>query len=279
MATLQAALSRAITQHFQIESSELFVEPLPDRYHRRLLMIYESGEGGSGVLSRIAKGNTLASIADSALKLMHYNKGNDQIWDLSKQQQYNTLPKITSDPKHQHPLGEEQGDTCFTACYNCLLSYHNQMDHPLLDRQDHYVYQFLARLSQCSLGSQKKIGSGLLLAAPPSGTETTGSTNGETSTTNGSSTASDDKVLLRNFMDWEISNGYMRPDTAAKRFKLIDFEFAAIYKNCRCVISFRPVDDSIKEALDDLGWTCVELGSTQEQWAQAMEKHPELKKS
>ena len=288
MATLQAALSRAITQHFQIESSELFVEPLPDRYHRRLLMIYESGEGGSGVLSRIAKGNTLASIADSALKLMHYNKGNDQIWDLDKQQQYNTLPKITSDPKHQHPLGEEQGDTCFTACYNCLLSYHNQMDHPLLDRQDHYVYQFLARLSQCSLGSQKNIGSGLILVDPPSVTETTSSANGETNTAGGTSTASgtnttsttsDDSALLGNFMVWAISNGYKTPDDAAKRFKLIDFEFAAVYTNCRCLISFRPVDDSIKDDLDDMGWTCVELGTTPEQWAQAMEKHPELKKS
>lgn len=288
MATLQAALSRAITQHFQIESSELFVEPLPDRNHRRLLLIYESGEGGSGVLSRIAKGNTLASIADSALKLMHYDKGNDQIWDLSKQQQYNTLPKITSDPEHPNPQGTEHGDTCFTACYNCLLSYQNQMDHPLLDRQDHDVYQFLARLSQCSLGPQKKIGSGLLLADPPSGTETTGSANGRPNTTGDTSTASgtnttsaasNDNALLGSFMVWAISNGYTTPDDAAKRFKLIDFEFAAVYTNCRCLISFRPVDDSIKDDLDDMGWTCVELGTTPEQWAQAMEKHPELKKS
>ena len=291
MATLQAALSRAITQHFQIESSELFVEPLPDRNHRRLLLIYESGEGGSGVLSRIAKGNTLASIADSALKLMHYNKGNDQIWDLSKQQQYNTLPKITSDPEHQNPQGAEHGDTCFTACYNCLLSYQNQMDHPLLDRQDLYVYQFLARLSQCSLGPQKTIGSGLLLADPPSDTELHQSTatasntaknnssNGGTGNAGGNSTASDDSALLGNFMVWAISNGYTTPDAAAKRFKLIDFEFAAVYTNCRCLISFRPVDASIKDDLDDIGWTCVELGTTPEQWAQAMEKHPELKKS
>lgn len=291
MATLQAALSRAITQHFQIESSELFVEPLPDRNHRRLLLIYESGEGGSGVLSRIAKGNTLASIADSALKLMHYNKGNDQIWDLNKQQQYNTLPKITSDPEHQNPQGAEHGDTCFTACYNCLLSYQNQMDHPLLDRQDPDVYRFLARLSQCSLGPQKTIGSGLLLADPPSDTEphqstattsntaTDNSSNSGTNTTGDSGAASDDKVLLGNFMVWAISNGYTTPDAAAKRFKLIDFEFAAVYTNCRCLISFRPVDASIKDDLDDIGWTCVELGTTSEQWAQAMEEHPELKKS
>ena len=282
MATLQAALSRAITQHFQIESSELFVEPLPDRNHRRLLLIYESGEGGSGVLSRIAKGNTLASIADSALKLMHYNKGNDQIWDLDKQQQYNTLPKITSVHHLHNSLGEDQGDTCFTACYNCLLSYQNQMDHPLLDRQDHYVYQFLARLSQCSLERQKTIGSGLFLADPPYETETSSSANGEASAigdSSTSSTASNDSTLLCNFKEWSISNGYTTPDVVAKRFNLIDFEFAAIYKNCRCVISFRPVDDSIKEDLDDLGWTCVELGTTQEQWAQAMEKHPELKQS
>ena len=300
MATLQAALSRAITQHFQIESSELFVEPLPDRNHRRLLLIYESGEGGSGVLSRIAKGNTLASIADSALKLMHYNKGNDQIWDLDKQQQYNTLPKITSVHQLHNSLGEDQGDTCFTACYNCLLSYQNQMDHPLLDRQDHYVYQFLASLSQCSLGPQKTIGSGLLLADPPSDTEphqstatssntaTDNSSNSGTGSAGGTSTASgtnttsaanDDKVLLDNFMVWAISNGYTTPDAAAKRFKMIDFEFAAVYTNCRCLISFRPVDASIKEDLDDIGWTCVELGTTTEQWAQAMEEHPELKKS
>ena len=282
MATLQAALSRAITQHFQIESSELFVEPLPDRYHRRLLMIYESGEGGSGVLSRIAKDNTIARIADSALKLMHYNKGNDQIWDLDKQQQYNTLPKITSVHQLHNSLGEDQGDTCFTACYNCLLSYQNQMDHPLLDRQDHYVYQFLARLSQCSLGRQPTIGSGLFLADPPSGTETSSSANGEASAigdSSTSSTASNDSTLLRNFKEWSISNGYTTPDEVAKRFNLIDFEFAAVYKNCRCLISFRPVDKSIKDDLDELGWTCVELGTTPEQWAQAMEKHPELKKS
>ena len=117
---------------------------------------------------------------------------------------------------------------------------------------------------------------------PPSGTETASSASGEDSALGDSitsSTSSNDCPLLRNLKEWSISNGYTTPDDVAKRFNLIDCEFAAVYKNCRCLISFRPVDKSIKDDLDELGWTCVELGTTPEQWDQAMEKHPELKKS
>ena len=49
-----AALKNAIQVAYELEDSELAVEPLPNRDYRRLLLFYEAAEGGAGVLRRLA---------------------------------------------------------------------------------------------------------------------------------------------------------------------------------------------------------------------------------
>lgn len=114
MASLQAALKRAIQAVFQLEDNELAAEPLPEPGDRRLLLFYEAAEGGAGVLRRVLdEPQMMAQIAREALEICHY------------------------DPDTSEDLGRAQGATedCEAACYDCLLSYGNQREHALLDRK------------------------------------------------------------------------------------------------------------------------------------------------
>ena len=130
MASLQAALKTAIQIIYQLEDSELAVEPLPRDDERRLLLIYESAEGGAGVLRRLVEEpNAMRDVAMKALELLHF------------------------DPKTGTDLSEGE-DRCESACYDCLMGYYNQRDHELLDRM--LVKDYLLRLS----GSVVKASSG-----------------------------------------------------------------------------------------------------------------------
>ena len=131
MATLQAAIKRAIEQTYQIESSEIFVEPIPSSGDRRMLLIYEAGEGGSGVLSDIIKKpDAISKIARQALELMHY--------DIEQ------VAEINADELEQY----DSKTDCVNGCYGCLLSYYNQPEHALINRRDPYVLRFLAALTR-----------------------------------------------------------------------------------------------------------------------------------
>ncbi len=113
MASLQAALKTAIQVEFQLEESELAAEPLPGRDLRRLLLFYEAAEGGAGVLRRLLDDpDALARVARRALEICHFDPDSGQ--DLRR-----------------HPRSRED---CEAACYDCLMSYSNQLDHELLDR-------------------------------------------------------------------------------------------------------------------------------------------------
>lgn len=114
MASLQAALKRAIEAVFQLEDNELAAEPLPDNDNRQLLLLYEAAEGGAGVLRQLVDDPTmLAQIAREALRICHYD------------------PDTGEDLQHA-PRAQED---CEAACYDCLLSYGNQREHPILDRK------------------------------------------------------------------------------------------------------------------------------------------------
>jgi superfamily II DNA/RNA helicase/very-short-patch-repair endonuclease len=114
MASLQAALKRGIQAVFQLEEQELAAEPLPTSDQRELLMFFEAAEGGAGVLRRLLDDPArLPEVAREALSICHF------------------------DPDSGEDLGHAEGATepCEAACYDCLLSYSNQRDHKLLDRQ------------------------------------------------------------------------------------------------------------------------------------------------
>ena len=123
---LMYALKRAIETVYQLESSELAVEPLPghtgDHAWSRLLF-FEAAEGGAGVLRRVAtEDGQLRLVARKALELLHFNPD-------------------TGQDQHRAQYARED---CAQACYDCLLSYSNQWDHQHLDR--HTVTELLQRL-------------------------------------------------------------------------------------------------------------------------------------
>jgi very-short-patch-repair endonuclease len=113
MASLQAALKIGILASFQLEDQELAVEPLPSGATRRLILLYESAEGGAGALRRLLdEPDALPQAARIALELCHFD------------------PQTGDDVGH----AEHATERCEAACYDCLLSYGNQRDHGLLDR-------------------------------------------------------------------------------------------------------------------------------------------------
>lgn len=116
MASLESALRQAIQVEYQLEEMELASEPLPSskENERRLLLFYESAEGGAGVLRRLVEDpHALPRLARRALQICHFD------------------PDTGEDQRHAPRATED----CEAACYDCLMSYMNQPDHPRLDRQ------------------------------------------------------------------------------------------------------------------------------------------------
>ena len=104
--SLRVALQRGLEQYFQLEEDELASEMIGRDAHRAILL-YETSEGGSGVLRRLVEEpKALAEIACQAMERIHY--------DLQ---------------------GNNMKETCIAACYECLLSYSNQLDAFYLDRR------------------------------------------------------------------------------------------------------------------------------------------------
>ena len=112
MASLQAALKRAIQAEYQLEDQELAAEPLPTADIRNVLLFFEAAEGGAGVLRRLIEdADAMGRVALRALELCHYAGDG-------------------SDERRARNATED----CELACYDCLLSYGNQRDHRMLDR-------------------------------------------------------------------------------------------------------------------------------------------------
>jgi Lhr-like helicase len=133
--TIQHALKRGIEAVCQVEESELQAEPLPTAKDRRSVLLYESAEGGAGVLNRIANDTVLLrAVAQEALRIMHFD-----------------LPVGQQLPATADQLVDVPGTQCVAGCYRCLLSYYNQPDHPEIDRQDGQAKSYLLRLASAEI--------------------------------------------------------------------------------------------------------------------------------
>ncbi len=114
LATLQYALERAIQAVYKLEDDELCSERLGQGRH---LLFWEAAEGGAGVLSQLMeKPDAFWAIAQAALDICHFI---------------------------------EEKESCTQACYECLLSYGNQFDHPLLNR--HAIRSWIDQLLSSTL--------------------------------------------------------------------------------------------------------------------------------
>lgn len=115
LATLMTALKQGIQYEFQLEDGELGAEMLPDEKNGQHFLLFESAEGGAGVLRQLLESpNALARVARRSLELCHFD------------------PDTGEDLKHS-PFSQEE---CTAACYECLMSYGNQRLHQILDRKE-----------------------------------------------------------------------------------------------------------------------------------------------
>ncbi|HXF68666.1 MAG TPA: DEAD/DEAH box helicase [Thermoflexus sp.] len=167
-ASLEYALKRGIEQHFQLEERELGVERV-GRGKNRALLFYEAAEGGLGVLRRLVEEpEALAAVAREALRICHF--GED---------------------------GSDLKPACPQACYECLLSYTNQLEAHLLDRRR--VRDLLLQLMECRVerrvqGRSPEEHLEALRSRAQSGFE-------------------------RDFLDFLAKGGYRLPDEAQKSFQ------------------------------------------------------------
>jgi hypothetical protein len=121
LTTLSYSLRRAIQVEYQIEEQEVAVERI-GRDQQRRIILWEAAEGGIGVWERLVEEPAaFPKLARTALGLLHFDD-------------------MTGD---EIPSWDER---CPAACYDCLLSYANQLDHRHLDR--HRVRDFLLRLAR-----------------------------------------------------------------------------------------------------------------------------------
>ena len=121
--TLLYALRRAVQIVYQVEESEIAAELIGEGSNRRLLL-WESAEGGVGVCERLAdEANGFARLAHAGLGVCHFESRSGE----------------------DTPGWE---DRCSRGCYECLLSYGNQMLHRLIDRR--LVRDFLLALTKTS---------------------------------------------------------------------------------------------------------------------------------
>ncbi len=119
--SFMSALKNAVQVVYKIEDRELAAEAMPTKAAPTSILLYESSEGGAGVLERILnEENSITRIATEALSICHFNT----------------------------ETGENEADEqeCSKACYSCIMSYYNQSEHKLLNR--HSIKDLLMSLKE-----------------------------------------------------------------------------------------------------------------------------------
>lgn len=121
--SLMYALERGIEAAFELEDSELGSELLPPQDGPRDRMLFtEAAEGGAGVL-RLMQSDpaALARAAAEALAICHFSPDGTDLG------------------------GAHPDRPCARGCYECLLTYGNQLNHALIDR--HAARELLLRFA------------------------------------------------------------------------------------------------------------------------------------
>lgn len=238
MATLQAALKRGIEMTFQIEESELVVEPLPKSDERRALLFYEAAEGGAGVLTRLANNPAdLALVADKALQLIHYRAPQHGVWTLDD------LPSL----EHSNALGNHQ---CEAGCYQCLLSYFNQPDHEHINRRNADALKLLVALANAQVQP---------VTSHPSAVASTSVTD----------------TPLNAWLSALHQAGAAQPDAVNVPVNKGAAIAAAQYKAARALVFLSPVDEQTSGILQDKGWQVLDF-SDAAQWPQQFAAHADV---
>ncbi|MEV1244857.1 protein kinase [Nonomuraea sp. NPDC049750] len=121
--SLMYALERGIEAAFELEDSELTSELLPPNEGPRDRMLFtEAAEGGAGVLRLMqSEPGALARAAAEALEICHFA------------------------PDGTDRGGPRPDRKCARGCYDCLLTYGNQLNHTDIDR--HSIRDLLLRLA------------------------------------------------------------------------------------------------------------------------------------
>lgn len=238
MATLQAALKRGIEMTFQIEESELVVEPLPKSDERRALLFYEAAEGGAGVLTRLANNrDDLALVASNALQLIHYRKPQSGIWILDD------LPSL----EQTDALGNHQ---CEAGCYQCLLSYFNQPDHEHINRRNADALKLLVALANAQVQpvecSAAPVAAAILADEP-----------------------------LDAWLSALSQAGAVQPDAVNVSVNNGVATAAAQYKASRALVFLSAVDNQTTSVLQDKGWQVLDF-SDASRWPQQFAAHADV---
>jgi hypothetical protein len=117
--SVKEALLQGIQISLNVEENEVkgMVKPIPQKEGEFRIIIFEKAEGGVGIVKALTDEHRLRDIFAKAREILHE--------------------------------GEEG---CKKACYECLLSYYNQMEHGLLDR--HLALAFLGRYRSFRIESE-----------------------------------------------------------------------------------------------------------------------------
>ncbi|TGH24100.1 MAG: DUF1998 domain-containing protein, partial [Aphanocapsa feldmannii 277cI] len=135
LVSVKSALKRGIEVAFQLDGSEVAAELMPNEENATALLFYESAEGGAGVLSRLVESRSAVQLlGKTALEICHWG------WE-------------GECPTAESELVNQDND-CEAGCYRCLLGYHNQRDHMLIDRRLPELKQLLLNLAQADVAIQ-----------------------------------------------------------------------------------------------------------------------------
>lgn len=245
--TLQMALKRGIEEEFQIEESELMAEPLPHREHRKSILLYESAEGGAGVLTRlVSDSGAISRIAARALQICHYESKDG--W-------------LTGTPDDCDVKPE-----CEAGCYRCLLSYYNQMDHEIIDRRNPQFFDILRALTKSSIHkssegrSSDKQKEELYRLANSS--------------------------LEQDWLKHVEQQGYHKPDAAQVTIPGFETRPDFIYREQQATVYIdgphhekpnqQKIDGEITRNLEDAGITVIRFPKEKERWPVIFAKFPEI---